>query len=74
VIRTGHLLSGFCSGGDTLPVSGGPADGREIDFCLLSGSSENLDSVGNVLFRMVGHHLHPDPRSAFWNRGEFNKI
>ena len=41
---------------------------------LLPGSLKHLDGLGDVLRRVVSHHLHSYPSSAFGDRGEFDEI
>src|SRR5665647_1957563 len=62
------------SGGDYLREPGRLVDILEFQLRLLAGGLEDPDGVGDVLLRMVGHHLHPDPRGAFGNRWEFDEI
>src|SRR5674476_1039524 len=62
------------SGGDYLREPGRLVDVLEFQLRLLPGGLEDPDGVGDVLLRVVGHHLHPDPRGAFGNRWEFDEI
>jgi EAL domain-containing protein (putative c-di-GMP-specific phosphodiesterase class I) len=46
--------------GDVLGGLDGLSAAFEFELGLFLGDLEDVDRVGDVLFRMIGHHLHPD--------------
>src|SRR6267143_3223599 len=52
----------------------GLVDVLEFQFGLLPGSFQDPDGVGDILFRVVSHDLHPDARGPLRDGREFNQI
>src|ERR1700709_851398 len=46
----------------------------QFQLSLLPCGLEHLDGVGDVLLRVISHHLHSYPCGAFWNRRKFDEI
>jgi Diguanylate cyclase, GGDEF domain len=63
------LQATACWGG-----SGRPVDIVELNFRLLPRGLEYLDGIGDVLHRVVGHHLHPNTGGSLRHRREFDQV